>query len=186
MTTPKYQLGDQLWRTTWDSTPDYVECPECGGHGRIRCIMADDTIVSVECRGCQAGYDPPSGRVRVHKRSPKVEWCRVTGVEIASDKIEYRVTDGTYTWVHNEADLYVEKPDAETSARTMAERADLEERERIAHKEKDGRSWSWNAHYHRDCIRRAQRDLEYHTAKLAVASVKAKEDRAPGSAGRKA
>ena len=34
---------------------------------------------------------------------------------------------------------------------------------------KDTRSWAWNATYHRGCIRQAEKDLEYHRAKLAVA-----------------
>jgi len=57
----------------------------------------------------------------------------------------------------------------------MGADADRAEREKIATKEKDTRTWAWNASYHRRQIKDAKRQLEYHTAKLNVASLKAKE-----------
>ena len=33
----------------------------------------------------------------------------------------------------------------------------------------DTHTWAWNVTYHRGCIKRAESDLAYHAAKLAVA-----------------
>ena len=41
-------------------------------------------------------------------------------------------------------------------------------------KEKPARSWAWHVTYHRREIKRAERDLEYHTRALGIAKEKAK------------
>ena len=59
----------------------------------------------------------------------------------------------------------------------LAKEHNQEELAKIYRKEKNNHTWSWNAHYHRDCIRRAEKDLIYHKAKLEVAKVKTKEEK---------
>lgn len=61
----------------------------------------------------------------------------------------------------------------------MAAHADTAERARILGKEKGGRSWAWNATHHRREIKTAQERIAYHTSKLAVAALNAKEDKNP-------
>lgn len=173
--TPRFAISSIVWRAAWESTPATVVCPDCGGEGRIRCLLHDDSMVSVECRGCSHGYEPPSGRLNVWDRKPLAKKGVVVGMEISSDKLEYRVTDGETVWIVPDEHIFSTEDEASACAVTMAETADREERERIATKEKDTRSWAWNVHYHRREIREAWRRIEYHTAKLAVARVKEKE-----------
>jgi len=171
----KYQIGQSVWVATWDSTENYMICPDCGGTGRVRVIHHDDTLMSIECAGCSAGYEPPTGRVRVYDRRPRAELTYIVGVEITEGKTEWN-TKGR--WHFDEAEIYETESEAMAAAILKAEKADLEEREKISAKEKPTRTWSWNAHYHRKEIKEAQRRLEYHTKKLAVANLKAKADRA--------
>jgi hypothetical protein len=168
----KYQIGDRVWRPTWDASPAYVTCPDCAGSGRIRLIMADETIVSIDCGGCRCGYEPPTGRVKVYDRRPTVEPGEITGIEVEPDGIKYRVS-GCYGV--REEELSADRDEAMAIATRRAEEFDAEERARIATKEKDTRSWAWNASYHRKCIRDAEKSIAYHKSKLAVAAVKAKE-----------
>ena len=176
MITPRFHIGQELWFAKFESSvADYVTCPECGGTGQITCILFDDTRLSVECRGCQRGYEAPTGTVVVYRPVAGASWIAISGIEIDSGKVEYRATIGNSTYTAQEADLFLTKEDALSRSEEKKAEYEREQLDRIARKEKDGKSWSWHVHYHRDCIRRAERDIAYHTSKLDVAKVKAKE-----------
>ncbi len=171
----RFKLGDGIWIASWSTTQDSVECPDCGGTGRLRVTFHDNTTVSVECRNCQRGYDPPSGRIRVFNRAPDATFGYVTGFEMRDGTIEWHTTAGRYA---DDAKVFATEAEAIDHARAMCAEADEGERAKIAAKEKDTRSWAWNASYHRREIERAQKSIAYHESKLAVASLKAKAERA--------
>ena len=75
----------------------------------------------------------------------------------------------------DEDKVFLTESEAQTRADLMAAEYDAEERERIFKKEKDQRSWAWNASYHRKEIKEAERRIEHHKKKLAHAALKAKE-----------
>ena len=175
----KFKIGDEVWRPTWDARENWVTCPDCGGTGRLRVTFHDETTVSIGCANCSVGYDPPRGKVKCYDRQPDAQIGIITGMEIDGEKVEYRIASGLNSyWRLSEDELSFDRDEALAKAQAKAEAADAEERARISKKEKDTRTWAWNASYHRQCIKRATRDLEYHTAKLNVAALKAKEDRA--------
>ena len=167
----KYSIGDTVWYARCNWTNEKATCPDCGGTGRIRCIMHDETTVSVECQGCQSGYDPPTGFVTVYGYYSHVEPITITGAEVGERETRYR----SHNYSIEASSLFPTKEEAEAAATRMVEEAKAKQAEKIAQKEKDSRSWAFNASYHRSCIRRAQKDIEYHTAKLSVAAIKAKE-----------
>lgn len=171
----KYEIGQQVWRATFDSREAFVVCPDCAGTGRLRVMFADDTVVSIECAACGPGYNPPTGRIKVYDRQPAARLTTITGVEISAGKTEWRTSD---SYIVQDEDLFDNEADCLVRAQAIATEYDRAERERVNKKEKDTKTWGWNAHYHRREIKDAQRRIEYHTAKLAVASLKAKEDKA--------
>lgn len=172
MTTPKYQIGQQVWLAKWEVAPERLTCPDCGGTGQITCKLFDGTEVSVECAGCRSGYEPPRGWVTGFRRSPTAEFTTIIGVEVKGEGFCYNTKGG---WDIEEHHLCLGQVEALAIATTMCEAANKAERDRFLTKEKDTRSWSWHVHYHRNCIRKAEKDIEYHRAKLAIARVKAKE-----------
>lgn len=171
----KYAIGQQVWYASFEATTAFVECPDCGGTTRVRVMLPDDTIVSVECEGCRHGCEGSDGRIRVYTRAPKCELVTITGVEIEGDKCEWR---GYQHYRMSEDDIFDSEADCMVAAKAKAAQCDQEERDRINQKEKPLKSWAWHAHYHRKCIKEAQRQIEYHTGRLAVASVKARADKA--------
>lgn len=176
MVTTKYEIGQQLWWPRPGTKPTSVECPHCGGTGRLRVTFHDETTVSVDCQNCSLGYEPPTGRITVYERSPEAQLVEVRGFEVHGDgTVEYR-TSGSY--VVKEGDLFETREEA--LARCVERNAEMEREElaKIATKEKDTRSWAWNASYHRNQIKRAQQQIDYHTRKLNVANLKAKEQKA--------
>lgn len=174
MATPvhKFQIGDSVWAATWDATEAWVECPDCCGHGRLRVIMGDGTEVSIDCQNCELGYQGPQGRKLYYARAARAELCVIKGVRIEGDHVEYQ-SSRSYTEL--EVNLFDNEADALARAQMIASEEETKERNRIFQKEKDTRSWAWNATYHRRAIRDAKKAIDYHTRKLAVASLKAKE-----------
>ena len=171
---PKFQIGDTVWRPTFEASAAWVQCPDCCGEGRLRVIMGDETIVSIDCDNCKRGYDGPQGVLKVYNRRPYAECEAIMGIRMEGAGINYQ-TNGTYT--ASESSLFVNEADALKAADVLADTFCQEERERILRKEKDTRSWAWNATYHRREIKSAQERIAYHSSKLAVASLKAKEDK---------
>lgn len=170
----KYEIGQHVWYAGWESAPARIVCPDCAGEGRIRVLLPDDSMVSVDCVACQRGYARPSGYLECYDRHAVAKVVTITGLEMRDGKTEWQTSENYRT---SESDLFDNEIDAYAAAKVKAEQADKEERGRIGKKHKDTRSWAWNAHYHRNCIKEAQRQIEYHSSKLAVASLKAKEDK---------
>jgi hypothetical protein len=167
-----YEIGQEVWWARFDTVETSVECPDCVGSGYIRCIMGDGTEVTIDCQNCHIGYEQFSrGRIRTYERTPRAEKTKITGMDVTSTKTEYRIPS---SYIVEEDRLWLTEEAALEMAQILADEASKQELERIACKEKDTKSWAWNATYHRGCIRRAQKDIEYHTRKLDVAREKAK------------
>jgi len=169
----KYNIGDVVWRPTFDSEQEWVECPECGGTGRLRVTFHDETTVSIECANCSRGYGPPTGKVSRYRRHPEAHRGVISEMRVSATDTEYYVMSPTGgTWLCREENLSRNHDDAMVMAQALADEVSAEELRRIYRKEKDTRSWAWNASYHRKCIKDAQRNLEYHTKKLNAANLK--------------
>lgn len=173
-----FKIGDMVWLARFDATASSVECPDCGGTGRLRVTFHDETQVSIHCANCARGYEPPTGRVTVHERKATALYLWVTGMEVNAEGIEYRLSDHATGYGYLSKDVFATKEEAEARGAEMADAANREELARVYRKERGTRSWAWNASYHRKEIKRCQQEIERHTAKLAVASLKAKEARA--------
>lgn len=171
----RFEIGQQVYRATWEAREAHVFCPDCGGTGRLRVTFHDETQVSIECRNCAAGYDPPTGYVRVYDRQPRALLSTITGVEIQGTETRWRTSE---SYIVDDDKLFLDEESALAKAKEIAAEHDRADREKVFQKEKDTRTWAWNATYHRRCIKDAQRQIEYHSAKLAVAVVKAKETKA--------
>lgn len=175
----KYDVGQQVWWATFRAGEHWETCPDCGGTGRLRVTFHDEAQVSIECQNCALGYDPPTGLVKWYGRTPEVRQITITGFEFKDGKASYHsgIGGGSYHRIE-ESELFLSEEGAKVHADKLAAEHDAAERARILNKEKGTRSWAWNASYHRNCIKRAQKDIDYHTAKLNVAKVKAKEPEA--------
>lgn len=171
----KFEIGQSVWEAAFTSEQVSVTCPDCGGEGRLRVIMYDKTEVSIECGRCQIGSYPSSGRVsHYYAFKPMARQSIITGVEIENGVAIWK-TDVSYRI--KEERIFTNSQDALNAARIIAAKYNQKEIDKIKNKEKDTRSWSWNASYHRTEIKNHERQIEYHKSKLAVASLKAKEEK---------
>ena len=173
----RFEVGQMIWIGNFSShTSSYETCPDCGGTGRMRVTFHDDTQVSIECRNCSQGYDPPSGRILVYNPVARAQHVAITGLEIEGGKTRWHVNShGSGYIIIDDDQAFDTEHEALISAKSRAADYVKEQQDRIFSKEKDSRSWASNASYHRKCLKEAQRQIEYHSAKLAVAVIKAKE-----------
>lgn len=172
----KYAVGQKVWWATCQNSQRFETCPDCGGTGRLRITFHDGTQVSIECSNCGPGYNPPTGQVPWYGHIAEARAVTITGFEFTDGKASYHsaIGSGSYYRIDEDA-LFDTEEAAQRCADDMAEKHNIEERDRILNKAKDTKSWAWNATYHRNAIKRAQKDIAYHTSKLAVAAIKAKE-----------
>lgn len=172
----KYNIGDTVYVASWESSEDYLECPDCGGTGRIRVILHSNDEVSIPCATCAPGYGDPTGKVKVHTRTPTVRANVVSGMEIGSGGVEYKAKCGRAShWSLRESDVFGTEADAMVRAIQLAKEADDEERARVLTKEFPTRTWAWNASYHRRKVKELERDLLWHKKKLNAAVINTKE-----------
>lgn len=179
----QWKIGDAVWYATWHAHDAYIECPDCGGTGRLRVTFHDETTVSIGCANCSPGYNPPTGRIKVYRREARADRAVITGLtQKANEPTEYSFNViGGYQYYAKSECLFDSEADAMVYATQMADEADQAERDRALRKEKDTRTWAWNASYYRRQIKKAHQRIELYTAKLAVASLKAKGEKASRS-----
>ena len=172
----RFEVGQKIWIGEFCAlAPVYETCPDCGGTGRLRVTFHDETQVSIECQNCGPGYNPPTGRVIVYQNESKARLATVTGFDNEHGKFRWHVdgTDCSYRIVDDE-DAFETEGEALAWAKQREENNDRAQRAKIFAKEKDSRTWAWNASYHRKAIKDAEKQIKYHSAKLAAAAIKAK------------
>ena len=168
----KYNLGDEVWYASFEIRTKQIVCDDCRGQKYLTVIMGDGSQVTIDCVGCSAGFEPPKGYNTIYEGTPNSELKTITKVEIEVDRVRYQFSH----YICDEDRLFDTKEEADKEAERLAEEYKQEQLYRLKNlKENNKRTWSWNAYYHRRAIKQAQKDLEYHTAKLEVAKIKEKE-----------
>jgi hypothetical protein len=169
----KYKIGDKVWYAQRKAFSKSVVCPDCFGKKYLTVIKGDDSQVTIDCAGCASGYLPPKGYILYWGQEPDV--CEKTISKIEFDGIKYVYGfDGCYS--ADEDTFFRKESDALIKAGALCREHEQQELARINMKEKNNRTWSWNASYHRRQIKEAERQIEYHTAKLNAAKKHIKEE----------
>lgn len=170
---PKFNIGDKVWYASFGRVEKHIVCTDCQGQKYLTVIMGDKSEVTIECAGCQSGYDPPKGYNIIFDYVMESKRTTIEKIAINKDSIEY------YTSAGCGADrVFATKKEADKKAEELGKKYYIEQKHRLENlKENNKRTWSWNTTYHRRQIKEAQKNLEYHTAKLNVAKIKAKLDK---------
>jgi rubredoxin len=166
MEEPKYKIGEVVYAARFTMVEEWITCPDCGGTKTLKFIMFDGTEHLIDCSGCSLGYDPPTGTICIHTRSPKVDPVQINNIQADGDGFKYNWTP--------EDQLFANRERAFAKAVEIAAEEDLKDSDRINNKEKPARTWSWHVHYYRKQIRDAKKRIEFAEARLNVALNKSK------------
>ena len=169
----KYNIGDRVWYATFVPMElVWRECPICAGHGRVTVIMGKGEYAPIDCTFCAPGFNSPTGEVSHYEPVARADHTSVKGIDITADGEVYHLAK------HYRADIsriFQLESSALAKAELLASEYREQEAAKLKEKEKPDRSWAWHVGYHRRAIKDAQRQIDYHTAKLNVASLKAKK-----------
>lgn len=171
----RFEVGQEIWIGDFHPlAPTHVTCPDCGGTGRLRVTFHDETQVSIDCSNCAPGLDAPTGKITIYQQEIRARQASICGFENAHGKTRWHVdgTDCSYRIIEDE-DAFASEAEAIAWAAQRQGRYEEDQRKKIFSKEKDTKTWAWNASYHRNRIKAAQKEIEYHTAKLTAAAIKA-------------
>ena len=176
----KFGVGDWVWHATFESHEKWVKCPHCLGYKWAKVTFGDGSEVTVDCGGCESGYNPPSGVVRTYDHEAQADYVVVEGIEIHRScqegmpefVVRYSLSNHRGG---DEQNVFDNEQDAKERAVTLAQEWTALELKRLGSKDRPSRSWAQNASYHRRSLKTAQRDVEYHTSKLDAAKAHAKE-----------
>ena len=164
----KYKIGDKVWWAHRKITEKWEMCPECFGLKYLTVILGDQSEVQIECEGCKRGYLSSLGRVSFLEHTAEPTIVEINKIEVKKDGVEYGTTE---CYSIDEEDLFPigHRELADIRALELSVKHNEEESAKIKNKIKEHKSWSWHVTYHRGCIRRAQKDIEYHSKCLDYA-----------------
>lgn len=173
-----FQIGDRVFLASGSPKQVWVACPDCLGEGRVKIILGG-VEHWIDCCCCERGLESP-GRIMTYEYNGDVQEIVIGGVESSQSndglEVRYRFNVTPHSWNSVDADkVFSNREDATIKAAELAVHSNREADENLQRKSNMKKSWAWNASYHRREIERAKKDLEYHTKKLNVASVRAKE-----------
>jgi hypothetical protein len=163
------QIGQTVYEAqAWCYGDKLVPCPVCYGQLFATLILGNGEQVKVECDACGIGFDGPRGVVNEPCAGSAVKALVVAG--LAFDGDGWKVLDQ-----HNYGRKWGEETfatEAEAEARRVvlfAEAAKNAEERTFSQREYKRKKLTWLVRYHREHIKRAERDLAYHTRKLSDA-----------------
>lgn len=167
----KFNIGDEVWFACTQHGEAWVVCPDCFGKRFLTVILGDASQVTVDCTGCQVGYDPPMGKIKIYTYTPEIRKITIDGrEEHKSEPTEYKYNSYSGGCCSaKEHQLFATEKEANLEAERLVKENKKNQQEQITRKEKPTRSWAWNATYHRNQIKEAERQLAYHKSKLAAA-----------------
>lgn len=171
-----FNIGEKVWIADYQEHKQlWMQCPDCAGNKYHTITLGCGDVYTIDCQNCALGFEPPSGRVSYWSSNASALRGEIVGLEKTGGEYEYKVeARGTVFYCK---EVFSEEADAVKYAEEKLAARIQEQKDRIFKKEKDTRSWAWNATYHKKCIKRAEKDLEYHTQKLNAAKAHVKEEK---------
>ena len=170
----KYKIDDLVWWAHLRKEYIYIPCPHCFGKKFLTVIMGDDSKHTIDCECCKQGYLGPRGTIQTYQDRLDPQHVHINRIEVKSDNtIEYGV-NGCYC--ANDADIFDTKEEAENRMKELLKESAQEEQLRLHNKDNYSRTWAWHVTYHRNYIKNAKRDIDYHSIKLDMAKQHIKQE----------
>ena len=171
-----FKIGDKVFKARYERQEKWVVCPDCLGSKHVKMILGDGTEVIIECGGCDpGGCRASTGSIKQYEFATDVREHTVTGISTGGHEVHYELDNygGSY-WTGNEKELFATREEAQAEGERLRLEHEAEENKRWMAKTKDHKSWAWNYRYHRDCIKRAEKEIEYHSKKAQICLAKDK------------
>ncbi len=156
-------IGETVyWVESYMHYSKKIPCPMCCGKLFVTIILGDESKCDIECGMCSHGLDRATGQSTTWEPTAFIKSGVITGIS-TREGAKYEVG---YTSIFQH-----ECFDSEEDAVPTRDKKLKEEQDRAAQFHKDNfvhmkKSQVWSAGYHRDCLERAERTIEWHKARL--------------------
>lgn len=173
-----FEIGQTVFMVEYGRREHFVTCPDCLGSKHVLVVLGDGTEITIECGGCDpGGLEPSRGVIKQYSYENTYRKHKVTGVKVSTSGVEYELDNYGNGSYYNAAakDVFLTQEDAIAAGLVRKLEHEVAENKRLMGKTRDEKSWKWNATYHRSCIKKLERELEYHKSKVQVCSAKVKE-----------
>ena len=135
----EFNPGDTVWCARIQSIKEHITCDICQGQKYLTVIMGDGSQVTIDCTGCQSGYDPPKGYITTCKQEANSVCTKIDNIRINADGAEYITVEG-YCGKNR---MFATKKEADLRAAELGNEYEAEQRHRLEHtKENDKRTWA--------------------------------------------
>ena len=167
MNKPIYNLGDNVfWVRSSTHYGKEIQCPMCFGQKQVTIILGDDSRVESVCGYCAHGIYKASGVSKTWEPMAVVCSGEVTGVSLSRDDCwQYQVAHASLDENEIFTDLAVAEEERVIRLKVVTEQADIYFKESFV---TATRKQIWDAGYHRECIKREERTIEWHRARLCL------------------
>lgn len=143
-----------------------IPCPVCAGKREVELIDGYGVSWMVDCEACGRGYEGSQGTITEYVCEPAA--VPFTPVKLSSMHGE----DSIYVAdllgeIQNVKNLFADRAEAEAQSKKLMEAWQEDNHKRSAHigtRAKTNAAWS--VRYHNECIKKAQRQIEWHLSKV--------------------
>lgn len=169
----KFNLGDKIyWVYSSTNYGKPMPCPMCFGKRFVTLILGDESQTKSACGFCERGMEGSTGTATVWEPYAAVRSGVISGIS-TKDGIRYEVgyeTIKEYEAFSTEADAQIECDKQYSLAKERAK--EWFEKAFIDCKKKQ----IWSAGYHKNCIKSAERNIEWHQLRLGMIKTGATND----------
>jgi hypothetical protein len=159
-----FAIGDVFWLPVGDPQQRRETCPICAGQLAIIVRLGSGEEVGVPCEACGLGHERARGFIDewvIAPRADRFEIFRVTGMRDGQWRVES--TDGAEVDFER---LFPTEEKAIDAAKKRAAEVEEQNMRSRQHKREDVKRGGWSIQYHRQCIARLEKELEWHQAKV--------------------
>jgi hypothetical protein len=173
-----FNVGDVVWVARYGMHEKWITCPICFGKKRVTLILGNEDHVSLPCSYCAPGYEPPQGMVKEYSTEKQVGATVITGRDIRENngtaEVSYHTHEG---YCHGPDIVFATEAEAVVKADALcAEETRRRETLAVYLKEKEQKSFSWNAGYHLRTAKKMRADILYHERMAVLCKQRSKED----------
>lgn len=167
----KYQLGQIVhWINSSCNYQKQIPCPMCFGKRFVTITLGDGSQIESMCGMCDRGIEHATGTATVWEPSAVVEAVTIQGIS-TRDGVQYEIGYRTV----REHELFATQEEADIACAIELKRVKAQAEQYY----KDNfrtctKKQIWSAGYHRSCIEREERSIEWHKMRLGLIKDKVK------------
>jgi len=164
MTKKEFKVGDTIYVSHFRQRDVEIDCPVCFRKKIVTLTLGNGDFVELPCEYCKSGYEGPRGYVKENRVNANVESLVITEIQISLTDKGKEVDYCCGCHLYHQNDVFNNKKDAlkESERKAIEHNLEQETKAELA-KSKPDKSYSWNAGYHMREVKKAQKQVEYHT-----------------------